>query len=103
MSLSHNRGTIYVGSSADTPEFAVTALARWWEGEGKATYPEANQLLVLADSAGSIGYRPRMWKQQLQEQLSDRYGLTVVAWNSPTGCSKWNPIEHRLFNYMSLN
>lgn len=21
----------------------------------------------------------------------------------PTGCSKWNPIEHRLFSYISLN
>ncbi len=101
--LTHNRGTVYVGSSADTPEFAVTALARWWEEEGRATYPEANQLLVLADSGGSNGYRPRMWKQQLQEQLSDRYGLTVVVWDSPTGCSKWNPIEHRLFSYISLN
>jgi hypothetical protein len=101
--LTHNRGTIYVGSSADTPEFAVTALARWWEEEGKATYPEANQLLVLADSGGSNGYRPRMWKQQLQEQLSDRYGLTVVVSHYPTGCSKWNPIEHRLFSYISLN
>jgi Rhodopirellula transposase DDE domain len=36
--LTHNRGTVYVGSSADTPEFAVAALARWWEEEGRATY-----------------------------------------------------------------
>jgi hypothetical protein len=101
--LTHNRGTVYVGSSADTPEFAVIALARWWEEEGKATYPEAKWLLILADSGGSNGCRPRMWKQQLQEQLSDRYGLTVVVSHYPTGCSKWNPIEHRLFSYISLN
>jgi Rhodopirellula transposase DDE domain len=101
--LAHNRGAVYVGSSADTPEFAVTVLARWWEEEGRVIYPEAKQLLILADSGGSNGCRSRMWKLQLQEQLSDRYGLTVLVWNSPTGCSKWNPIEHRLFSYISLN
>jgi hypothetical protein len=101
--LTYNRGTVYVGSSADTPEFAVTALARWWEEEGKTTYPEAKRLLILADSGGSNGCRPRMWKHQLQEQVSDRYGLTVVVCHYPTGCSKWNPIEHRLFSYISLN
>lgn len=101
--LTHNRGTVYVGSSADTPEFAVAALARWWEEEGRAAYPEAKQLLILADSGSSNGCRPRMWKQQLQEQVSDRYGLTVVVSPYPTGCSKWNPLEHRLFSYISLN
>jgi hypothetical protein len=101
--LMHNRGTVYVGSSADTPEFAVAALARWWEEEGRVAYPAAKQMLILADSGGSNGCRPRLWKQPLQEQLSDRYGLTVVVWNSPTGCSKWNPIEHRLCSYISLN
>jgi hypothetical protein len=101
--LRHNRGTIYVGSSADTAQFAVAALARWWKEEGQVTYPEAKQILILADSGGSNGCRLRLWKQQLQEHLSDCYGLTVVVWNSPTGCSKWNPIEHRLFSYISLN
>ena len=84
-----NCGTVYVGSSADTPEFAVAALARWWEEEGQAAYPEAKQILILADSGGSNGCRPRMWKQQLQEHFSDHYGLTVVVAHYPTGCSKW--------------
>jgi len=101
--LFHNRGTVYVGSSADTPEFAVAALARWWEEEGRSASPEAKQILILADSGGSNGSRPRMWKQQLQEHFSDRYGLTVVVSHYPTGCSKWNPIEHRLFSQISQN
>ena len=92
---------MYVGSSADTPAFAVAALARWWEEEGQVAYPEAKQILILADSGGSNGCRPRMWKQQLQEYFSDRYGLTVVVAHYPTGCSKWNPIEHRLFSQIS--
>ena len=101
--LLHNRGTVYVGSSADTPQFAVDAMARWWETEGCGAFPQADQLLILADAGGSNGCRPRLWKHQLQEQVSDRFGLTVTVCHYPTGCSKWNPIEHRLFSQISLN
>ncbi len=98
-----NRGSVYVGSSGDTPPFAVEAIARWWEGVGRTVYPEADQLLILADAGGSNGCRPRLWKQQLQERVCDRLGLTVTVCHYPTGCSKWNPIEHRLFSQISLN
>lgn len=101
--LTSNRGTVYVGSSADTSEFAVAALARWWDEEGCAAYPEAKQILILADSGGSNGCRPRLWKQQLQEHFADHYCLTVVVSHYPKGCSKWNPIEHRLFSQISQN
>ena len=101
--LTHNRGAVYVGASADTPRFAVDVIARWWEIDGQAAFPGADQLLVLADAGGSNGCRPRLWKQQLQEQLSDRLGLTVTVCHYPTGCSKWNPIEHRLFGSISVN
>ena len=47
--------------------------------------------------------RPRQWKYQLQAQVSDRFGLTVTVCHYPTGCSKWNPIEHRLFSQISQN
>jgi hypothetical protein len=101
--VSRNRGSVYVGLSADTPEFAVAAIARWWEEEGRLAYPQADQLLILADAGGSNGCRARCFKQQLQEQVSDRYGLRVVVCHYPTGCSKWNPIEHRLFSQISCN
>jgi hypothetical protein len=101
--LARNRGTVYVGQSADTPRFAVDLLARWWTDEGQAAYPEAHELLILADSGGSNSARSRVWKQQLQEQLCDRHSLTVTVCHYPTGCSKWNPIEHRLFGPISHN
>jgi hypothetical protein len=66
-------------------------------------YPEADRLLVLADAGGSNGCGPWLWKQQLQEQLSDRFGLSVTVCHYPTGCSKWNPVEHRLFSEISCN
>jgi hypothetical protein len=101
--LRHNRGTVVVGTSADTPEFAVAAIGRWWESDGQGAFPGAAELLILADAGGSNGCRPRLWKQQLQEQLCDQRGLTVTVCHYPTGCSKWNPIEHRLFGPISLN
>ena len=101
--LTHNRGTVYVGQSADTPRFAVDLLARWWTDEGQVAFPTAQDLLILADSGGSNSARSRVWKQQLQEQLCDRHGLTVTVCHYPTGCSKWNPIEHRLFGPISQN
>jgi hypothetical protein len=98
-----NEGAVYVGASADTSEFAVTAIARWWEDRGGVAYPQAPHLLILADAGGSNGCRPRLWKVQLQSHLSDRFGLTVTVCHDPTGCSKWNPIEHRLFSQISRN
>ena len=101
--LSRNCATVCVGKSADTPEFAVDAIAQWWEMHGKAAYPNADRLLILADAGGSNGARPRLWKKQLQKHLADRLGLTVTVCHYPTGCSKYNPIEHRLFSYISTN
>ena len=98
-----NRGTVYVGQSADTPQFAVDVIARWWERVGCPSYLSADRLLILADGGGSNAYRSRLWKQQIQEQLCDRDGLTVTVCHYPTGCSKWNPVEHRLFGPISLN
>ena len=101
--VTHNRSTVYVGSSGDTAQFAVDALARWWDTTGRATYPTAAHLLILADGGGSNGSRTRLWKRQLQEQLCDDRGLRVTVCHYPPGCSKWNPIEHRVFGPISLN
>lgn len=101
--LANNRGSVYLGQSGDTGEFAVAAIEQWWVKEGRLCYPKAQHLLILADGGGSNGWRPRLWKQQLQQVLCDRLGLKVTVCHYPTGCSKWNPIEHRLFGPISLN
>ena len=101
--LNHNLGYVYVGNSADTPQFAVEMIASWWQTEGQRLFPGQTQILILADAGGSNGCRPRLWKQQLQEQLADRLGLAVTVCHYPTGASKWNPIEHRLFGPISIN
>lgn len=101
--LNHNLGYVYVGISADTPQFAVDRIAAWWQTEGRPLFPNAPALLILADAGGSNGCRPRLWKVQLQEQLADQLGVEVTVCHYPTGASKWNPIEHRLFGPISIN
>ncbi|WP_407655739.1 ISAzo13-like element transposase-related protein [Azohydromonas lata] len=98
-----NRGFVCVGDCFDTPRFAVEAIAEWWRDEGCAAYGKARRLLILADAGGANSCRSRVWKAQLQEQLCDACGLAVTVCHYPTGCSKWNPIEHRLFAPISLN
>lgn len=98
----HNRGCVNVGTSRDTPQFAVASLARWWTNDGRRRWPGADQLLVLADGGGSNAYRSRGWKHGLQ-QLANRYRLTITVCHYPTSASKWNPIEHRLFSEISKN
>lgn len=101
--LKFNCGYVYVGNSADTPQFAVDCIVCWWMTEGRLLYPAATKLLILADAGGSNGCRPRLWKLQLQAQLADCLALEVTVCHYPTGTSKWNPIEHRLFGPISIN
>jgi Rhodopirellula transposase DDE domain len=98
-----NTGYVVVGLSHNTPEFAVSSIVRWWNGEGIVTYPESHQLLILADGGGSNGSRARAWKWNLQEKLCNPYHLTVTVCHYPPGCSKWNPVEYRLFSQISNN
>ncbi len=99
--LAANRGSVLVGTSHDTPEFAVDAIVDWWRTEGRRRYATASELLILADSGGSNGARCRLWKWALQEKVADRFQLAVTVCHYPTGASKWNPIEHRLFSEIS--
>jgi len=99
--LVHNRGTVYVGQSADTPAFAVDAISQWCATEMHERFPGATELLIEADSGGSNSARSRVWKEALQEKVADRFGLSVTVCHYPSGASKWNPIEHRLFSEIS--
>jgi hypothetical protein len=101
--LKHNLGHVYVGMSADTAEFAIDAIVHWWNDADRPRFAKEDKLLILCDAGGSNSCRSRLWKQQLQEKLADHLGIEVMVCHYPTGASKWNPIEHRLFSYISLN
>ena len=98
-----NLGTVCVGTSRETPEFAVDAIYLWWLQDGRRRYPQAKTLALLADCGGANGPNNRAWKWALNERLVKRLGLSVTVAHYPPGASKWNPIEHRLFSEISKN
>jgi hypothetical protein len=101
--MGKNTGFVVVGLSHNTPEFAASTIARWWKEEGRLIHPQAHELLMFADGGGANGSRARAWKLNLQEKVCDPFNLTVTVCHYPPGCSKWNPIEYRLFSPISLN
>ena len=101
--LKNNEGTVYCGRSAETSEFAVDSICEWWEKYGQDLYPDHSEILIVCDSGGSNGYRRRLWKWELQTKLADRFRLTVHICHYPSGASKYNPIERKLFSFISKN
>ena len=97
-----NEGWVSVGTDHDTAEFAVETIWSWWGKMGEFRYPNAKELLILADGGGSNGVRNRLWKCQLQK-LSSEENLKIMVCHFPPGTSKWNKIEHRMFSCISQN
>ncbi len=98
-----NRGTVFVGTTYDTPDFAVDCVEKWWRTEGRKRHNGANHLAILADAGGSNSATSRAWKHALQTRLCNGHGISVTVAHYPAGASKWNPIEHRLFSEISKN
>lgn len=95
-------GFVVVGTSHNTPAFAANAIQTWWRRVGRTLYASAKELLILADSGGSNGARASDWKHGLQA-IANKTGLRITVAHYPTGASKWNPVEHRLFAPISIN
>lgn len=98
----NNKGWVNIGIDKDTIEFAVQTIRNWWYQMGKELYPEVQKLLITADSGGSNGVRVRSWKKELQA-LANETHLEISVCHFPSGTSKWNKIEHRLFSYLTKN
>ncbi len=98
-----NTGTVVVGVSYDTPEFAVESIELWLTSYGLKQYSRTKKLLILCDAGGSNGYRPRLWKYSLYYKICCFYGISVTVCHYPTGASKWNPTDHRLFSFIGMN
>jgi transposase len=100
--IANDEGWVNVGDSADTAEFAVESIRRWWNTLGRVRFGDATRLVITADAGGSNGYRLRAWKVELARFAAET-GLEIVVVHYPPGTSKWNRIEHRLFSFISIN
>lgn len=97
-----NAGYVVIGTTHQTAAFAVRAIRSWWLKDGRRWYPSTSRLAIEADSGGANGYRCWAWKVGLQD-LADEFGLMITVGHYPSGASKWNPIEHRMFSLISAN
>ena len=95
-----NEALMYLSRGTDTCELACDAIWRWWQRLGKRHYRYAPRILVLCDCGGSNGNRQQRFKQELCRLAADLQMNLQVA-HYPPGCSKYNPIEHRLFCHVS--
>ena len=100
--VGHNQGWVSVGIDHDTAEFATDSILSWWKHMGRKLYPQATELLLMADAGGSNSNRSRLWKRGLQ-RLADLTGLHLHVSHFPPGTSKWNKIEHRMFSFITQN
>jgi hypothetical protein len=99
----YNLGTVFVGMSYDTAEFAVDCIEQWLNDVARKRYGDIRELLILCDGGGSNGVRVRFWKYALYQQICKKYGICIRVCHYPTGTSKWNPVEHRLFGPITKN
>jgi hypothetical protein len=98
--LPRNQAVVYIGTSKDTAEFVGDCLRHWWQHYGRPHYPTATSILALADSGGSNSYRHYVFKQALQQVVQD-IGVEIRMAHYPSYCSKWNPVEHRVFPHIT--
>lgn len=98
--LGLNKAHVHLGTSHDTTEFACDSVAHWWETVGRHDHPHATHLLILCDGGGSNPAGSALFQQDLQA-VADRTGLTLRVAHYPSYCSKYNPIEHRVFPHLT--
>jgi len=98
--LARNRGHINIGLSHDTSQFACDSLRWYWNRIGRRCYPHAGSILLLADCGGSNAATHYIFKQDLQHLAND-IGVEIRMAHYPSYCSKFNPIERRLFPHVT--
>src|SRR5262249_21292636 len=98
--LRPNRGYVYLGTSHDTSAFAWDCLALWWGHYGRRLYPTPEGIRLLCDGGDRNGARRYLCRAALRARPTRR-GQTFRVLHYPPYCSKYNPIEHRLFPHLS--
>jgi hypothetical protein len=98
--LARNQGWIHVGRSRDTTAFACDRLRVFWHGDGQRLYPKASAILLLCDGGGSNSCHTHLFKEDLQGMVND-IAVPIRVAHYPAYCSKFHPIERRLFRHVT--
>lgn len=98
--VNENIGYITLGLSKDTSEFVCDNLSKCWTQTLQFKYPNAETMLLLCDGGGSNASAHYIVKQDLVK-LAKLLNINILVAHYPPYCSKWNPIEHRLFSQIT--
>jgi len=98
--VSKNVCYLSIGTNKDTAEFVMDNIEYHWNNSMKKDYPHAKKMLILCDGGGSNSSSHYVVKEQFK-RLAEKLQMQIVVAHYPPYCSKWNPIEHRAFGYIS--
>ncbi|MBB3207089.1 hypothetical protein FHS27_002908 [Rhodopirellula rubra] len=79
---------------------AADAVRRYWYRMGQSRYSGGGGILALADCGGSNGYRVPLYRERLH-RVAQLLGIPIRVAHLPPYCSKYNPIDHRLFCHLT--
>ncbi len=95
--VSQNTGYVNLGTDHDTIALAAESIRRWWNIVGRPSFPDAQKLYINCDGEDCSGWGFQLWKYELA-LFAQETGLEIhVSHLPPSGTSKWNRVEHRLF------
>lgn len=94
-----DEGYLTIGNSNETADFIIDNLRWWWKSFGSLQYKDATHILILCDGGGANGHRHHRFKVLLQ-QFAREIGRKLVIAHYPPYCSKYNPIERKLFSHV---
>jgi hypothetical protein len=98
--LEKGHAHLHLHTSHDTSALCCDGVASWWAQHGREADPGVQRLLILCDGGGSNSAPPYLFKEALQ-RLANRLGLAIRVAHAPPYCSKYNPIEHRVFPHIT--
>lgn len=96
-----NYAHVVCGLTKDTSEFAGASLMKAYDII-RPMMPNAKRILLLSDGGGSNRSKGCLWKREVHA-LAKYSLLPVLMCHFPPGCSKYDPIEHRVWSMYSKN
>jgi Rhodopirellula transposase DDE domain len=98
--VNDNTGYVTLGTSKDTSEFVCDNIHHYWTQFLQYKYIDKDTMLLLCDGGGSNASAHYIVKQDLVK-LAKSLNINILVAHYPPYCSKWNPIEHRLFSHIT--
>lgn len=98
--VTKNVGYVTIGTSHDTSKFVCDNIYRVWEEHLQKQYDNAHTLVIMCDGGGPNSSSHHIVKQDFME-LADKLNMNLLIMHYPPYCSKFNPIEHRLFAHIT--